>query len=180
MARHKPYINSFPPIARPDAALLILGSMPGKASLLANQYYAHPRNSFWPIMGALFGADPEASYAMRVRVLQQAGVAVWDVLASCRRAGSLDSDIDEESIVPNDFARFFRTHPRIERVYFNGAKAELSFRRHVLPGLAATGRPLLRLVRMVRLPSTSPANASWSPARKLRAWRILDANDRTR
>ena len=170
MIRHTPYIHSFPPIAAPDATLLILGSMPGKASLLANQYYAHPRNAFWPIMGELFGAGPAMPYARRVRVLEHAGVAVWDVLASCTRGSSLDSDIDEESIVANDFASFFLAHPRIERVFFNGAKAEASFRRHVRPRLAAA------TLRLKRLPSTSPANASWSPARKLRSWRIVAAN----
>jgi len=168
--RHKPHIHSFAPIAAPDATLLILGSMPGKASLLANQYYAHPRNAFWPIMGELFGADPAMPYARRVRVLEHAGVAVWDVLASCTRGSSLDSDIDENSIVPNDFASFFRAHPRIERVFFNGAKAEASFRRHVPGSLVAT------TLRFECLPSTSPANASWSHARKLRAWRIVAAN----
>ena len=170
MIRHKPYIHSFPPIAARNATLLILGSMPGKASLLANQYYAHPRNAFWPIMGALFGAGPDLAYARRVRVLRHAGVALWDVLASCTRGNSLDSDIDEESIVANDFASFFRAHPRIQRVFFNGAKAEASFRRHVLPRLAAT------TLRLARLPSSSPANASWSLTRKLRAWRIVAAN----
>ena len=168
--RHKPHIQSFPPIASPNATLLILGSMPGKASLLANQYYAHPRNAFWPIMGKLFGAGPDLPYARRVRLLKRAGVAVWDVLASCTRGSSLDSDIDEKSIVANDFASFFRDHPRIERVFFNGAKAEASFRRHVLPGLAPT------TLRFERLPSSSPANASWSHARKLRAWRIVAVN----
>lgn len=167
---HKPYIHGFPPIAAPNATLLILGSMPGKASLLANQYYAHPRNTFWPIMGELFGAGPDMPYGQRVRVLKHAGIAVWDVLASCTRGSSLDSDIDEDSIVPNDFASFFRTHPRIERVFFNGAKAEASFRRHVLPGLVVTA------LRFDRLPSTSPANASLSHARKFRAWRAVAAN----
>ena len=170
MIRHKPHIHSFAPIAAPDATLLILGSMPGKASLLANQYYAHPRNAFWPIMGKLFGAGPDLHYARRVRVLRHAGVAVWYVLASCTRGSSLDSDIDEESIVANDFVSFFRAHPRIERVFFNGAKAGASFRRHVLPRLAAT------TLRFERLPSSSPANASWSRARKLRAWRIVAPN----
>ena len=161
------HIHSFPPIAAPGATLLILGSMPGRASLLANQYYAHPRNAFWPIMGELFGAGPELPYARRVRVLKRAGIAVWDVLASCTRGSSLDSDIDEDSIVPNDFASFFRAHPRIQRVFFNGAKAEASFRRHVLHRIAAT------TLHFERLPSTSPAHASWSHARKLKAWRIL-------
>lgn len=159
------YIHSFAPIAARDATLLILGSMPGKASLLANQYYAHPRNAFWPIMGALFGADADLPYAKRVRALKQARVAVWDVLASCTRGSSLDSDIDEASIVPNDFAWFFNACPSIRRVYFNGTKAEVSFRRYVLSGLGETA------LILERLPSTSPANASWSRARKLSAWR---------
>ena len=169
MTRHKPHIHSFPPIAAPEARLLILGSMPGKASLLANQYYAHPRNAFWPIIGELFGAGPKMPYARRVRILKLARVAVWDVLASCTRGSSLDSDIDEASIIPNDFVSFFRAHPHIERVFFNGAKAEASFRRHVLPRIEATR------LRFARLPSSSPANASWSHARKLRAWRIIAA-----
>ena len=173
MNRHKPHIHSFPPLAAPNATRLILGSMPGRASLLAKQYYAHPRNAFWPIMGELFGADPDLPYARRVRLLTRARVAVWDVLASCTRGSSLDSDIDEDSIVPNDFASFFRAHPRIERVYFNGGKAEASFRRYVLRRLAAT------TLYFERLPSTSPANASWSHARKLRAWRIVVPPART-
>lgn len=100
-------------------------------------------------------------------MLEHAGVAVWDVLASCTRGRSLDSDIDEDSIVANDFVSFFRAHPHIERVFFSGAKAEASFRRHVLPRLAAA------TLRLKRLPSTSPANASWSHARKLQGWRIV-------
>ena len=167
MIRPKPHIHSFAPIAAPGATLLILGSMPGRASLVASQYYAHPRNAFWPIMGELFGAGPDLPYARRVSVLRNAGVALWDVLASCTRGTSLDSDIDEASIAANDFASFLRTHRRIERVFFNGTKAEASFRRHVLPALAA---PTLRFER---LPSTSPANASWPYARKLRAWRAV-------
>ena len=167
--RHKTTLYSFPPIAAPNATRLILGSMPGMASLRANEYYAHPRNSFWPIMGELFGAGPDLRYARRVRVLWTAGIAVWDVLASCTRASSLDADIDEESMVANDFAGFFRTHRRIERVFFNGTKAEQSFRRQVLRTLGSTA------LRLERLPSTSPANAAWSRARTLRAWAIVGA-----
>ncbi len=146
--------------------------MPGGASLLANQYYAHPRNAFWPIMGELFCAGPDLPYVRRVRVLKHAGVAVWDVLASCTRGSSLDSDIDEDSIVTNDFASFLHAHPRIERVFFNGAKAEGSFRRHVMPRLGGT------TLLFQHLPSTSPANASWSHARKLRAWRMVGTSFR--
>ncbi|MFM9980077.1 MAG: DNA-deoxyinosine glycosylase, partial [Burkholderiales bacterium] len=106
--------------------------MPGAASLAADQYYAHPRNHFWPIMGRLFGAGPELPYAKRVRRLKSCGIAVWDVLESCVRPGSLDADIEEGSIAVNDFAGFFDAHPRIGAVFFNGAKAESAYRRHVL------------------------------------------------
>lgn len=166
-------IRSFPPIADEHARILILGSMPGKESLRAGQYYAHPRNAFWPIMGELAGASPALPYEERALRLEQAGIALWDVLASCMRRGSLDADIDPESIHPNDFAAFFEAHPHIERVYFNGTMAEQSFRKHVLPHLS---QPPLR---MQRLPSTSPANASLRYEQKLEAWKTILTGDRT-
>lgn len=158
------YIRSFPPIADPGARILILGSMPGKESLRAQQYYAHPRNAFWPIMGELTGALPSLPYALRTQKLREAGIALWDVLATCIRTTSLDADIVTDSILPNDFAVFLRQHPHIERVYFNGALAEQSFRRLVLPHLD------LPLLRLQRLPSTSPANATLRYEQKLQAW----------
>jgi hypoxanthine-DNA glycosylase len=161
-------IEGFPPLARPDARVLVLGSMPSQASLARGQYYAHPRNAFWPVMTRLF--DLRATdYAGRAAELTARGVAVWDVLRACTRPGSLDSAIDEASIVTNDFAGFFRAHPGIRRVYFNGAKAEAVYRRRVLPELAgaAAGLPL------ARLPSTSPAHASLDLAGKTAAWRVL-------
>lgn len=99
--------NACSPLSRPDAGVLILGSMPGVASLKAQQYYAHPQNLFWKILGCTFGFDPAATYEERTQYLAEAGVAVWDVLASCMREGSLDADIDKASAVPNDFATFF-------------------------------------------------------------------------
>lgn len=159
-------VRSFPPIARPDARCLILGSMPGVASLNAGQYYAHPQNRFWPIMGHLLGFDvAQTPYIQRVACLQQAGVAVWDVLQSCERAGSLDADIRRETQVVNEFPAFFAAHPLITRVYFNGAHAEQVFKRWVLPVLPAAPR-----FRMVRLPSTSPTHASLTLEDKLAAW----------
>jgi hypoxanthine-DNA glycosylase len=158
-------IRSFPPLGRRSAHTLVLGTMPGAASLRAGEYYAHPRNAFWSIVGALFGFDAALDYQTRVRRLSDADIAVWDVLQSCERAGSLDARIDAASIVANDFAGFFIAHPRIERVCFNGATAQALFRRHVLPSL---GTPR---IAFVRLPSTSPANASIRPAAKLEAWR---------
>ncbi len=145
--------------------MLILGSMPGKASLLAQQYYAHPRNAFWTIMGALFDAGPGLTYAARTTALQSAGIALWDVLASCARSGSLDADIDMASTVSNDFNTFFRDHRAIRDVFFNGAKAEECFRRHVSPTLKE------HRFRYHRLPSTSPAHASLTIAEKTEVWR---------
>jgi hypoxanthine-DNA glycosylase len=161
------YVESFPPIERADARILILGSMPGEASLRAGQYYAHPRNLFWRIMGELLDIDPAAPYKQRVEALKSARIALWDVLRSCRRKGSLDSSIDDESLVPNDLASFFRHHPKIIHVFFNGAKAEACYRKHVRP---AAG---IETIEYLRLPSTSPANASISYERKLEVWRVI-------
>lgn len=158
-------LHSFAPIQSPQARVLILGSMPGAASLAAARYYAHPQNRFWPIMGALIGAGPELDYPRRIQALRAAGIALWDVLAQCEREGSLDSAIRDDTAVANDFAGFFAGHPRVATVLFNGAKAEASFRRFVLKPLA---RPDLTLLR---LPSTSPANASQRYEAKLSAWR---------
>lgn len=159
--------RSFPPIAGADAATLILGSMPGQASLDAGRYYAHPRNAFWPIMGELFGARPELEYDRRTAVLREARVAVWDVLDSCARPGSLDSAIERESMVANDFASFLASHPGVTRVFFNGAKAAELFESLVVPALGRV--PLQRH----RLPSTSPAHAGMKFAEKLAAWRVV-------
>ena len=158
-------VRSFEPVADEDAEVLILGSMPGVASLEAGQYYAHPRNAFWSIVTTLLGIDVAAPYETRIAALRAARIALWDVLHSCRREGSLDSSIERDTQVPNDFAAFLASHRRIRRVLFNGAKAEDVFRRHVPEG--AVPAALQRL----RLPSTSPANASWSFERKLAAWR---------
>ena len=161
--------TGFPPLARADAAVLVLGSLPGQESLRRGEYYAQARNAFWPIMGALLGAGPELPYAGRRERLRGARIAVWDVCASAFRAGSLDSAIVRDSIVVNDFGAFFAAHPALELVCFNGAKAEELFTRRVLPELAGRGALLARR----RLPSTSPAHAACSFADKLAAWRIV-------
>lgn len=159
-----PHIHCFPPSEDAGARVLILGSMPGKESLRAGQYYAHRRNAFWTIMGELIGAAPALPYESRTRILKSAGIALWDVLASCTRDGSLDSAIDTASISPNDFASFFSTHPGITQVFFNGAVAEKCFRSLVQHSLE------LRSLHYQRLPSTSPANAAISYNQKLKAW----------
>ena len=163
------YVHSFAPIAAPDATRLILGSMPGKRSLAERQYYAHPQNSFWKILGHLLEFDPALPYPSRCAALTRGRVALWDVLAACTRTSSLDSDIVESSIVANDFAAFLATHPQIRAIYFNGAKAETSFVRHVLPTLPSSLQALTRR----RLPSTSPAHAAMRFEAKLDAWRCV-------
>jgi hypoxanthine-DNA glycosylase len=164
-----PRAVGFPPIAGDDARVLVLGSMPSVASLAAGQYYAHPRNAFWPIMGRLFDAGPELPYDERAGVLISAKVAVWDVLRECTRPGSLDSAIHVDSECANDFSRFFRQHHRITHVFFNGTKAEAAFRRHVTSSLENVSRP----IRYARLPSTSPANAGQRFEEKLAAWQAV-------
>lgn len=165
------HAHSFAPISAPSAGVLILGSMPGKASLAAQQYYAHPRNDFWPIMGKLLALPQEAPYEVRCRALLSADIALWDVLKTCTRSSSLDSDIIESSIVANDFEGFLRAHTGIHTVFFNGAKAENIYNRYVMPRLSDDFAKL----RKMRLPSTSPANASIPFAKKLAQWRVISA-----
>ena len=166
-----PHIRSFPPIEDGAANILILGSMPGKESLRAGQYYAHPRNAFWTIMGDLVGAAPALPYEARTRILKSAGIALWDVLASCTRHGSMDADIDADSVCANDFASFFAKHPHITHIFFNGSMAEQCFHRHVRPLLEPI--PGQRPLHYQRLPSTSPAHASMSYRQKLKAWKVI-------
>ena len=147
------------PIASPAARLIVLGSFPGVASLAAQQYYAHPRNQFWPILSALWGVDlVQQPYPQRVAELQRRGLAVWDVYASCRREGSLDSAI--EDAVPNDLAGLRQRCPLLAAVAHNGGESARHMRVTRTLGLP-----------VYRLPSTSPANAGWSFQRKLAAWR---------
>jgi double-stranded uracil-DNA glycosylase len=124
-------IYSFEPIEDRNAEILILGSMPGRASLIAGQYYAHAQNAFWRIIARLLQLDATASYSMKVRALKSARIALWDVLHSCTRDGSLDSMIERDTQTANDFQKFFCTHRKISHVFFNGSKAEACFKRHV-------------------------------------------------
>lgn len=162
-------LEGFPPLASASARVLILGSMPSAASLRRGEYYAHPRNQFWAIMGRLFGAGPDLPYAERCRRLAACHVAVWDVIGRCERRGSLDSDIAASSIVVNDFAAFFRRHRRVGFVFFNGLKAGQVYDRHVRAKTPQTARAL----EYRRLPSTSPAHAALSIEDKLRRWRAV-------
>ena len=161
-------VHSFDPVVNSSSRVLILGSMPGRVSLLAGEYYAHPRNLFWRLMDDLLRVDRSAPYPKRIEQLLARRVALWDVLKTCTRESSLDSDILPASMVANDFASLFEAHPKLEVVCFNGAKAADSFRRHVLPGLRDR-----KDVVFHPLPSTSPANASIPLAKKLAAWRVV-------
>ena len=158
-------LRSFQPISSNNAGVLILGSMPGKRSLDAGQYYAHPRNSFWKIMEGITGLNASAGYDERVRLLKDHAIAVWDVLHSCRREGSLDAAIRAGSVKANDFNAFFRRHPEIHTVLFNGAAAERYYKQYVVPKLERTA------MNLIRMPSTSPAHAAMSFKQKISAWR---------
>lgn len=162
-------IEGFPAVAQSDARILILGSMPGIASLTQQQYYGHPHNLFWPIMGELVGAHPHLPYAERLAQLSRQHIALWDVMHQCFRPGSLDSAIDEDSIVANDFAGFFATHAQIRHVFFNGQKAAQAFQRHVLKAEKLNADVIANLA-LTTLPSTSPANASIPQKIKLQQW----------
>jgi hypoxanthine-DNA glycosylase len=153
----------FLPIAEPDARVLVLGSLPGVRSIREQQYYAHPRNAFWPIMKALFAID--GNYATRCQQLTANRISVWDVLQSALRPGSLDADIRLDAARANDFANYFRGHPDIGVVVFNGKKAEALYQRFV------SARPTDATARFMVLPSTSPAYAAMPFSRKLAAWR---------
>jgi double-stranded uracil-DNA glycosylase len=157
---------SFDAVESPDARVLILGTLPGVKSLERGEYYAHPRNSFWWIMGKLVGASPELAYENRLLHLRNSGIALWDVCRSAERTGSSDARILMESVQPNDFRSFFGNHSLIEAICFNGQPAEKLFRAKALP-LLTNMRPIPQQV----LDSTSPACARITREEKLARWR---------
>ena len=156
-------LSSLPPVLAPHTRLVVLGSFPGVASLRSQQYYAHPRNQFWPLLSALWGVDLVGMpYARRLDEAGARGLGLWDVYASCCRAGSLDSAIRDA--VFNDLASLKRRAPQLQAVAHNGGESARAMRHTEALGVA-----------VIRLPSTSPANASWSFDRKLEAWRAAFA-----
>ncbi len=161
-------VRSFEPIIGRRPRILILGSMPGVASLEAVQYYAHPRNAFWPIMSELFGIDHRADYAARAAELGKQPLILWDTLQACQRPGSLDSSIDVKTARANNFTDLLQRFPGIRAILFNGATSEKYFRQLVLPTLRTTSE-----LTLLRMPSTSPAHAGMSFEQKLGAWRQL-------
>lgn len=165
--RNKPSLESgFPAISDCNARILILGSMPSTKSLEQQQYYAHPRNAFWPIMCAVFDIDKNKTYQERCDLLIKNHLAVWDSIKACQRQGSLDNSIDSSSMIANDFTLFFQQHPNIEKILFNGTKAEQVFNRYVLPTL----NEQMAGISKHRLPSTSPAHAALKFEQKHQIW----------
>jgi TDG/mug DNA glycosylase family protein len=158
-----PRVEGFPPVAREDAEILVLGTMPGPASLARGEYYGHPRNAFWPIIAMLFDLPLDAPYGQRLAALTARRIALWDVLAACTREGAADAAIRDPAA--NDFASFFVAHRRIRRLCFNGGGAARLFARHVDRALLPTG------IEFRQLPSTSPAFAVMAFADKLAGWR---------
>ena len=165
--RTKNWAEGFPAVEPKRARILILGTLPSAESIRQGQYYAHPRNAFWPIMGELFGAGRELAYAARLSKLAAQGVMLWDVLRAAQRPGSLDSAIHPRRLAPNAIPDLLARHPELETIAFNGGAAEALFRRHAAK---ACGERLGGVAR-VRLPSTSPAHAGRTYAQKLAAWR---------
>jgi len=149
--------------------VLVLGSMPGIASLQAARYYAHPRNRFWPLMSQLLGVELASDYPDRLLQLQRRGIGLWDVIGECVRPGSLDASIERASIVPNALPQRIAELPELRAVACNGAEAYRLWLRWIAPHLPAQARAL----PVLGLPSTSPANAAFGIERLVDAWRPL-------
>ncbi|HIL39525.1 MAG TPA: DNA-deoxyinosine glycosylase [Methylococcales bacterium] len=159
-------VSGFSPLVNADSKVLVLGTVPSQDSLKKQQYYGHERNAFWLIMSSLFDDPVLTTYQQKVALLLAAGVAVWDVLQSCQREGSLDSSIKSQSITVNNFGCFFKAYPLIQAVFFNGRAAEQIFQHRVLPQIANG-------LDYYRLPSTSPAYAAMSLVEKKRQWQQI-------
>ena len=166
--KEAPLITSFKPLAGRDARVLVLGSMPGQASLEQAQYYAHPQNVFWWIMSELFGFSSDDDYQQKVISIIENGVAVWDVLAQCERQGSLDSSIKFDSEVANPIIDFLQEHQKIKAIFLNGQKAAKSFEKHIKANIANIDD-----YQLYTLPSTSPAHASLTKYQKLQKWQLI-------
>ncbi len=161
-------LTGLPPSVAAGCRLLVLGSMPGDASLQASRYYAHPRNRFWPVMGSLCGFALDIAYEDRLHGLHRAGVGLWDVIGRCERCGSLDTHIVRGSEVANPVDELLVAHRSIAAIALNGGKAAEAFRRHVQPRL-----PQARMPAVFALPSTSPANAALNRDALQEAWRVI-------
>lgn len=162
-------LHGLPAQVHGDCRVLVLGSMPGAASLQAAQYYAHPRNRFWPVMSRLLALDAAAPYSERLAQLQAAGVGLWDVIGECVRVGSLDAAIERNSVVPNPLPGLLAELGALRAVACNGAEAYRLWQRWIAPHLAAAAQAL----PVVALPSTSPANAASGLERLALQWQAM-------
>ncbi len=173
MAEHSKHwadlLTGFDCVADEHSEILILGSMPGVASLQQQQYYAHQRNAFWKIMQSLYGIPYDADYSLRLGLLKENKIALWDVAHQCVRSGSLDSNIQADSVQVNDFKTLFEFSRSIRKVYFNGGKAVELYKRRVLKQADITSRD----ITYTQLPSTSPANARLSLEQKITTWQQI-------
>jgi len=157
-----------PPVLAEDCRLLVLGSLPGDRSIAEQQYYAHPRNAFWPIMQFVFDVRTTLDYDSRCRALVQQGVGLWDVLQASHRRGSLDASIAVDTARANDFAALLQTHREIAAIAFNGRKAADLYRRFCADAVQNT-----RKVHLLTLPSSSPAHAAMTTTEKQAHWSVL-------
>lgn len=164
-----PLVQSFEPVIGVNPRVLILGSMPGVASLNAQQYYAHPRNAFWPILSELSGVKWAENYEERIQQVKMLPLVLWDVLRSCQRKGSLDSDIDKDRLEPNEIPELLHRHASIALIAFNGTTSKKIFQQKV-----ALSIPDITRLQLVCLPSTSPAHASKTLQQKLQEWRVIE------
>jgi len=160
------FTQSFLPIIGTAPKILILGSSPGVISLKKQQYFAHPRNAFWPIMAELFDIDISLGYEHSIKQCEKLPLVIWDSLKQCERQGSLDSAIEKESVVVNDFAGLFAQYKEIRHVFCNGASSYQWFTRLALPTLS-------NAPKVIKLPSTSPAHAAMSFEQKLKYWHYI-------
>ena len=163
-----PFIESFEPVIGTDPKVLILGSIPGIASLQAQQYYAHPRNAFWPIMAELFDVEWSVEYEIRIQQVKKLPVVLWDTLRACHREGSLDSAITKDRLEANDIIGLLKLQPNIRLIAFNGAASEKYFKQTVAKLLTDDQQ-----VDQIRLPSTSPAHASKNIQQKYEDWKVI-------
>ena len=166
----KPFLVGFEPIISINATILILGSMPSTTSINLQQYYGHPRNSFWPIMRALLNDHHDQSYSNRKKMLMSNNIGIWDVLQQCQRSGSLDANIISTTAKTNDFASLYNEYPTIKQIFFNGKLAEKLYIQHILPTLGNQ----FSYLKYHYLPSTSPAYATLKLEQKLEAWKAIN------
>ena len=166
-AASKHIVHGFEPILGAKPTVLVLGTLPSVKSLEKQQYYGHPRNTFWWIMSELCGFSDTYSYPEGVDALRQNNIAVWDVIRACHRPGSLDARIDQSTLSANDFSGFLASWPSIQVIAFNGQAASKLFSQHVVLDDWQGD--------FIALPSTSPANASMTKEAKLKKWKALKA-----